>query len=103
METGLEMYQQQAKSLTLELNRLTHSFPLGKHPVKLSAQDRMCTSADIWVKEQEGRKACTTRANACLPFYGAEFSPLLPLGIRLRAVKSNNSNQAPTGFFVELD
>ena len=56
---GLEMEQQQAKSLTLDLSRLAHSFPLGRRPVKLGARDRVGTSADSWVKEQEQRKACT--------------------------------------------
>lgn len=66
----------------------------------------MCTSADIWIKEQEGRKACTTRANACLPLYGAEFFPPVPLRIMTKGSEVhqfNNSNPTPTGLFVELD
>ena len=43
---GLEMEQQQAKSLTLDLSRLAHSFPLGRRPVKLGARDRVVNSAD---------------------------------------------------------
>lgn len=46
---GLEMEQQEAKSLTLDLSRLAHSFPLGRRPVKLGAWDRVGTSADSWV------------------------------------------------------
>lgn len=89
---GLEMQQPQAKSLTLELNRLTLSFPLGRYPLKLNALLQTAPKA-----ERGGGLHDTCQFLLLTP-------PSLAIGRKGSEVhKFNHSNQYPLGFFTELD